>query len=428
MREMLKNLRDRVSRKRVAAADSASTEVIQGAVTASAEMPPVEPHLDAELSDVEAVRGAGERVYAAEPLAAEPAEELSAVSQAPGPHAEGEPSPASTVLSRADAPNGDAEVAADAASEAAPRLHQALDELPAATSDTPSTEQGSALDEAVPARRSAVARLRESASARMSSVRERLSRGRAGRKASRPKYSAIPIRVIMGYLPEVSERDAREYALGMAEKHFEQIGMAYFAVFEHERGFVYEVHEGGDGLAYAPEILKYFEAQGPFRIGEHVSVHVRTATRMVEIERLREGLAALVLPESSDAQQTEWLEGTEKMEQALNRRTGLLLAGAGLFVTGFTAMLVAAFLARYQPYEEAPPVQTEYINAQDLPLSQWSRLESVQAPNFVRALRYRAGKWEAPEVSTDAAAVPPSAPGAAPGAAPTPGAPAPAAQ
>ncbi len=414
MRTLLKHFKQRLLRKHPHVGPHTEADASLSDVQPLGQRPQEEPHLDAELSDLDAVRGAGERLYAAEPDAA-----LAAAVDAQAPHEQG--SPALEV--RLDPPSAENSSAApDVQSDVERReptteslegrpleTSSGLDASPQPALEGPDAGEGAVTTELEPERASALSRARQAVATRVSAAREKLSHGRfSSRKASRPKYSAIPIRVIMGYLPEVSERDAREYALGMAEKHFEQIGMAYFAVFEHERGFVYEIHEGGDGLAYAPEILKYFESQGPYRIGEHVSVHLRTATRMVEIERLREGLGALVLPESSDAQQTEWLVGTDKMEQALNRRTGLLLAGAGLFVTGFAAMLVAAFLARYQPYEEPAPVQTEYINAQDLPLSQWSRLESVQAPNYVRALRYRAGKWEAPEVATDAAAATPA--------------------
>lgn len=236
------------------------------------------------------------------------------------------------------------------------------------------------------------------------------------------KHSALPIRVIIGYLPEVTERDALEYAVGIAEKHFEQMGMAFFDAHKYANGFAYEVHEGGPGKAYLPDIIKYFDSLGAYRTGELNAVVLRTATRFVEVQRMREGLAAIILPESSTMAPTEWLEATASMRPAVNKRTALLVAGAALFVTGFVAMIVTSMLTRYQPYEPMPEQKVEFINATNMPFGQWPQLETVPRTSYVKALRYRNSRWEPPELATTAppsSASTPSAPvKSGPGAAP----------
>lgn len=220
------------------------------------------------------------------------------------------------------------------------------------------------------------------------------------RERTKVRYAAAPIRVIIGYLPEVTERDAIEYATGVAEKHFDQLGLASYDAFEYAKGFAYEVHEGGSGRAYLPQIIEYFNSQGAFRVGENVSVVLQTATRKVEVQRTRDGLAAIVLPESSDARPTEWLEPTEPLTPALNKRTGLLVAGAAVFATGFLALVITALLARYQPYTDPPPAAVIEVKFQDLPTAQWPALTTIAEGTYVRALRYRNGKWEPPEVGS----------------------------
>lgn len=239
--------------------------------------------------------------------------------------------------------------------------------------------------------------------------------GRFGAGAGE-RPSALPIRVLMGYLPEVSARDAKEYAQGMAEKHFEQMGLSYFDAFEFGNGYVFEAHEGGDGKAYAPEVIKYFESLGAYQVGEVNSVTIRTASRFLEVQRMREGLAAIMLPESAEATPTAWLRPTTSMTPGLNRRTAFLYAGVAVFATGVLSMLLAATVFRLQPYATAPVQKVESVSTADLPRSQWSRLESLPANSYVKALRYRNDKWESPEIVTDTLAV---APGGAP--APTAG-------
>ena len=220
------------------------------------------------------------------------------------------------------------------------------------------------------------------------------------KKADKPAFSAVPIRVIIGYLPEVTEKDALDYAMGIADKHFEQLGLAYYDAFQYDGGYVFEAHEGGHGKAYSPQILEYFTSQGPYRSSETHSVVIRTATRKVEVQRARQGLTAIVLPESSDLQPTAWLTPGAPMTPALNKRTGLLVTGAALFVTGFMALMVAAFVARYQPYEAAPKMTPEVLSMQDLPMGQWPVLQAVPAGSYVKALRFRNGRWEPPELTT----------------------------
>lgn len=226
--------------------------------------------------------------------------------------------------------------------------------------------------------------------------------------------ASLPIRVIIGYLPEVSERDAIEYAYGIAEKHFEQLGIAYFDAFEYDGGYVFEAHEGGGGRAYLPEIIRYFDSHGAYQQGEELTVTIRTATRVVEVQRMREGLVAIVLPESAQVAQSEWLKPTTKMQPAFDKRTGLLVGGALLFVTGFIAMMTTSMLTRYQPYEAPAQAQTVAVNLQSLPIGQWSALEMVAPNSYVKAIRYRKGKWEAPEVVSESSPAPQLAPTAMP--------------
>lgn len=243
------------------------------------------------------------------------------------------------------------------------------------------------------------------------------------RGTDKARFSAVPVRVIIGYLPEVTERDALEYAVGIAEKHFEQIGMSFFDAFKYSNGYAFEAHEGGEGKAFLPEIIRYFEAQGPYRTGEEVTAVIRTATRAVEVQRTRDGLVAIILPEGAGAIQSDWLEPTSKMQPAINKRTGFLVAGAALFTTGFIAMMVASILTRYQPYEPPPEQKTEFINMATTPLGQWPQLEAISPNSYVKVLRYRNGRWEMPEIVSEAPAAAGEA-SASPGAA-TPGLPLP---
>lgn len=185
---------------------------------------------------------------------------------------------------------------------------------------------------------------------------------------------AVPIRVLIGFLPDVSKRDALEFSQGLAEKYFEKITLAYFKVFPMDNGWAYEAHEGGSGRAYLPAILAKFEEHGAFNGRDESSVIIKTATRFVEVTRTKDGLSSIFLPESSHVIPTPGILPSEKMDPAFDRRTGFLIAGSILFVTGCVAFFSSMLIGRYHDHviEQAPPYIVDYAK---LPISKWNDLQ-----------------------------------------------------
>lgn len=249
------------------------------------------------------------------------------------------------------------------------------------------------------------------------------------RVADKKKPADLPIRVLIGFLAEVSEREAREYAMGVAERNCEQISLVYYDAFKVGTGCAYEIHEGGNGRAYLPEIIKAFNTRGTHRKGgeDDTSVFIPTATRMVQVSRTAEGLQAFLLPENTTEVPTTWLQGTTKMSPALPTLVAVLIAGAALFTTGFLALSLA-LVSRIQPYDVPPTPAIENVNDAfaSSPLSRWAALQSVSGNEYVKAVKYAKGKWEIQRASSDAEPAPAPTPVPAPdGTLPVPAAPVP---
>jgi hypothetical protein len=249
------------------------------------------------------------------------------------------------------------------------------------------------------------------------------------RVADKKKPADLPIRVLIGFLAEVSEREAREYAMGVAERNCEQISLVYYDAFKVGTGCAYEIHEGGNGRAYLPEIIKAFNTRGAHRKGaeEDTSVFIPTATRMVQVSRTADGLQAFLLPESTTEVPTTWLQGTTKMSPALPTLVAVLIAGAALFTTGFLALSLA-LVSRIQPYDVPPTPAIENVNDAfaNSPLSRWAALQSVSGNEYVKAVKFAKGKWEIQRASADAEPAPAPMPVPSPdGTLPVPAAPVP---
>jgi hypothetical protein len=233
------------------------------------------------------------------------------------------------------------------------------------------------------------------------------------RVVDKKKPVELPIRVLIGFLAEVSEREAREYAQGVADRNCQQISLVYFDAFKFGNGCAYEIHEGGSGRAFLPEIIKAFQANGAYRKNgmEDASVFIPTATRMVQVSRTPEGLQAFMLPENTTEVATAGLQGTTKMSPALPTLVAVLVAGAALFITGFLALSLA-MISRIQPYEAAtaPAVENVTDGFANSPLSRWAALQSVSGDEYVKAVRFANGKWEIQRGTAEAAPVAPAVP------------------
>jgi hypothetical protein len=209
------------------------------------------------------------------------------------------------------------------------------------------------------------------------------------------KNAGLPIRVVIGFLPEVTPRDALEYAMGIAEKHFQQLGIVHYGTFEYENGYAFEVHEGGEGKAYLPSIMAHFRSTGPYQDDVNISAVLDTGTRKIEVLRIREGLTCLVLPEDSTTPASPWLTTSKPLTPAVPRMRGLFVAGAVVFASGLLAMTSTAVFFRLQGYLPATPQQIEMVTTSELPRGQWPRLEAAVKNNEgVKALRFKGDKWE----------------------------------
>lgn len=198
-----------------------------------------------------------------------------------------------------------------------------------------------------------------------------------------------PTQVFIGFLANGSKHDAIKYAIGVAERNATSVENAAYAVFPWNDGWAYEVHEGGPFRAYLPAILRFFDAQNDTRLDE-LAVTITTARRSVRVERTHTGLAGFILPESSQDEQTEWLEPGPRLKPAVPVRLGVLAAGGAIFGTGFLAMLVAMMLRPEAPVITAARQDIPY---DQLPISLWPTLLKASATGYVNALQFSNGKY-----------------------------------
>jgi hypothetical protein len=204
-----------------------------------------------------------------------------------------------------------------------------------------------------------------------------------------------PIRLFIGYVPDVTEKDAKFFAMGVAEKNVDSEYISYMGLFKYGTGYAYEIQEGGHGHSYLTRILKYFSQLPPGLHDAETAVYVATASRMVQVEKTADGgLVCIQLPESYKAKETEWLRPEKKLKLLRDQNSGLMMV-SGVFLGVSLLVLTGAFLTRYVPRENPESrVWYDTVTLQELPVSQWdSLIKETEAGHYILSLRYNGKDW-----------------------------------
>lgn len=208
---------------------------------------------------------------------------------------------------------------------------------------------------------------------------------------AQPTAGPRPLKILIGYLPDSSERDTYYYMLGVAEKNLDSENIGFAGLTKFESGYAYEIHEGGNGRGFLDSILTHFKQLPAFSAEESHYAFIRTATRTVRVERTSAGIYSVILPESDATPQSEWVVPGKKLAPLVDKRTGLFVAGVVIFLSSIVA-LMGGYATRYQPYT-ATVVNIERVPVAKLPHAQWKNLTNLPSGDYVMALRYEKGEW-----------------------------------
>lgn len=231
-------------------------------------------------------------------------------------------------------------------------------------------------------------------------IRKRLRDKFAKREQDTPGYllewrrglKGRPAQVFIGFLPEVTKKDAIAFAIGVAQRNCTNLVNTSYAVYRHNTGWAYEVHEGGPRRGYLSCVLRIFDEQSGGPITEESAVLIETAQRIVRIERTQTGLTAFLMPEAYQGAQTDWLEPGARLRPAAPMRGWLVGFGAAVFITGFVT-LITVLATRPAPLPLNAPARAA-VPYEDLPISEWKPLVATyEQGTVIKALRWEDGHW-----------------------------------
>jgi hypothetical protein len=203
-----------------------------------------------------------------------------------------------------------------------------------------------------------------------------------------------PIQVLIGWVDESSRKDVLEHARGFAEDHIETLETAWITMAEFRGGTIFEIHEGGSGQAYLPDLIEELS-----RDPEQV-LWVPSGTklnRVVTLSLVDGRPFSMMLNEKDSAlvrgSGQEPIGRSGRMRRLSPRGTQVLVVGATLFMIGFSGLITSTFLAASVQQQ---PLPTLSYNPDTLPHGQIITLSNaLRDDRWVSRIVFENGTWRA---------------------------------
>jgi hypothetical protein len=241
-----------------------------------------------------------------------------------------------------------------------------------------------------------------------------------GKKAAGPQEETridaegteAPIRVMIGTCPG-SKKDAEALVEALVERYFDIPSDSWYYLRREGRiGYHYEIHEGGEGIAYLPDIIKALEGDA-----EEVIVGTLSDRNLRVVRKANHHLASAVLTEQeSRTPVTPGIRRSARMTPIASDGSEWMRVGVTAFSLGLLAFTSAGVLHKGISleangfYEAANEISTsrvaslirdpadplvESAPASQLPMSQWTALVRVERTpsEYVAALRFDGESW-----------------------------------
>jgi len=215
------------------------------------------------------------------------------------------------------------------------------------------------------------------------------------KKSSRKSKRGLPpIQVLIGWIEESSKRDVIEHVRGFAQDHIETLDTAWIATAEFIGGTLFEVHEGGSGQAYLPELIEEI-GRDPEQV---LWVPSGTKLNRVVTFSVVEGRAFSMMLNEADSARVRLseqvsVERTGKMRRLSPRGTPVLVVGATLFAIGLSVLGASSYLASQINQQPLPALS---YNPDILPHGQIVSLSTaLREDRWVSRIVFEDGAWRA---------------------------------
>lgn len=206
-----------------------------------------------------------------------------------------------------------------------------------------------------------------------------------------PVAAGMPQNLIIGYIEEITKKGLKEYIIGQTYKYFPSPHYTVYRIEKYNKGFIYEIHDGGNKLTHLKKIKEEFDA------GENELI-LKTAGNYVKVAKSGHKLDCMILQDSDleyDDENAKIIDSFDmaKMEEAVP-------LGAGTFLTGLMFLsfgIISLFFSVLFKYgllslEEKPDDVTSELN--EMPHERFEKLPAPTQYSYVEKLYLEGNEWK----------------------------------
>ncbi len=226
-----------------------------------------------------------------------------------------------------------------------------------------------------------------------------------------------PNTVLFGYLEGVDRRDAEAYARGFARRTLATAERVWYQTESMYTGFLYEVHEGGAGRSFLPELITALEAEPAGTVlvpsgrrvfeltvrngrptgallSEERSVKVQRQLALVlPAEKTGGNPYGLMLPATAPLGHVRFraVRPTKRMKRLGSATSHTTFLSIGALLSGLSLLGMGAGSYLWSLRQASAPRGIEFSQ---LPHRQWPAVVSAAAGSaYVTKLEFKDGRW-----------------------------------
>lgn len=198
--------------------------------------------------------------------------------------------------------------------------------------------------------------------------------------------------VIIDFLEgTVKKKEAMDYARGFIDNHYPSPQSCYIYAVPCGDVYAVEIHDGGEGHPYLPNILKTLDEDPT------ACTYIQNKKRILEVKLNDKGLySSIILPEGIDSTETNIVKvstsNKTKMSPYSFKVLPVLMVGLTLCALSFSFLILLSLfsvVSHKKPVRVLPTTKVE-----NLPIQKWSELEdSYTNEKYVEKLSFNSKRW-----------------------------------
>ena len=247
-----------------------------------------------------------------------------------------------------------------------------------------------------------------------------------------------PSTVLFGYLEGVDRRDAEDYARSFARRTLATAERVWYQTESIYTGYMYEIHEGGAGRSFLPDLVTALEAEPAGTVlvpsgrrvfeltvrngrptgallSEERSVKVhRQLSLVLPAEKTGGNPYGVMVPATAPVGHVRFhaVRATTRMKRLTPASQPATFLSVGVLLSGLSLLAVGAGSYVWSLRQAGVPRGVEF---NQLPHRQWPAAVSAAAgAAFVTKLEYKDGKWTVDTALEKPSAAAPKTPDGAP--------------